>query len=294
MKLWLPSILLTFILSSCGMDFMYLFPYELNENSHFAQYDEDVGDTLQLDFDSLANPHFSYVNGSKYDPSYSIKNVFFEGDKGKKLDAWIMEPKTSSNGTSIFFLHGNAGHVVYMYQLALPFVERGYKVFLFDYSEFGFSEGKAKRKFILDDALYAFDYMQSREEFKNDQIVIYGQSLGGHLASVVGTIKQKHVDAMVIEGAFSSHKDIAADRVPFFGRIFVAEKYSGKDSIPNFDKPLLVIHSLDDKTVPFELGKKLYDHATEPKSFYQIDSCHICGPLLYPDSISMKIQNMLE
>jgi len=283
-----------FLLSSCGMNFLFLHPFELNEHSEFKQFKEESGDTLKLTFDEDAQPNFKFLGAAEYAPGYDINSVFFEGAKGNRLNAWIITPDGESNGTSLYFLHGNAGNIVYNYQLAIPFVKRGYKVFLMDYSEFGFSEGEAKRKIVLEDALKGFDYMKSRYEFEDENIVIYGQSLGGHLAAVVGTQKQDEIDALVVEGAFANHKDIAADRVPFLGRIFVAEQYSGTKHLPDYTKPLLVIHSISDATVPISQGRKLFESANEPKTFYQIDSMHVRGPLYYADSISFKIQSMLE
>ena len=107
-------------------------------------------------------------------------------------------------------------------------------------------------------------------------------------------LKKHEIDALVVEGAFANHKDIAADRVPILGRIFVAEQYSGTKHLPDYTKPLLVIHSISDATVPISQGRKLFESANEPKAFYQIDSMHVRGPLYYADSISFKIQSMLE
>lgn len=274
------------------MDGLFLHPFKLESTSEFKQYDASIDDTLHLTFDENNQPRFSYIGGTAYDPGCTIESVDFTSED-RKLNGWVMLPD-SSNGTSLFFTHGNAGNVVYNYQLMTPFVERGYRVFLWDYSEFGFSEGKATRKHVLKDAHAALDFMLQQEAFKGDRIVVYGQSLGGHLASVIGTQRQNDVDAVVVEGAFNSHKDIAADRVPVLGRIFVAEQYSGKKTIQDLEKPLLVIHSVRDKTIDYQYGVDLYKHANAPKSFYAIDSAHIRGPLYYTDSISNRIQKMLK
>lgn len=270
---------------------MFLFPYKLTEDSKFTQYEPEVADTLRLNFNAQADPNF-YMDSNDYQPGYTIRNTFFKsGDRN--LNAWIMVPD-SPNGTSLFFLHGNAGNVVYQYQLVEPYVERGYKVFLFDYSEFGFSDGEATRQNVLEDGRNAFRYMRQQEEFSGDNLIVYGQSLGGHLATVIGTEFQEEIDGVVTEGGFSSHKDIASDRVPILAHIFVKEMYSGRKVIGELQKPLLVVHSINDKTVPFSNGEKMFENATEPKSFYAIDSCHICGPLYYADSISFKMQEMLK
>lgn len=41
------------------------------------------------------------------------------------------------------------------------------------------------------------------------------------------------------------------------------------------------------------MGKKIYENANEPKRFYEIKKCHICGPRYYVEEIFEKIKNML-
>lgn len=288
---WFLLFSIAFIFGACAFNKLYLFPFELNEDSTFTQYDGAMNDTLRLRFNASADPEF-YFEDQNFQPGYSIRNTFFLSQE-RNLNAWIMTPD-SSNGISLFFLHGNAGNVVYNYQLTEPYLERGYKVFLFDYSEFGFSEGKATRKNVLADGQTALEFMKKQPEFEGDKILVYGQSLGGHLAAVLGTENQDAIDGVVMEGGFSSHKDIAADRIPILGRIFVKEMYSGKKTISELKKPLLIVHSINDGTVPYSNGAEMYRNATEPKTLYAIDSCHICGPLYYADSISARMQQMLK
>jgi alpha-beta hydrolase superfamily lysophospholipase len=283
---------LVIIVSSCSMNFLFLHPHNLNEDSTFQQYNGEKKDTMHLKFANHNEPNFYYESGINTDLGYSIESVNYPNSNKDTLNAWVIRPTGVYNGTTLFFLHGNTGHVVLNYQLATPFAERGFKVFLFDYSEFGFSQGKAKRKNVLIDANSSLDYLLSLDEFKDEKIIIYGQSLGGHLAPVIGKQNESKIDGVVLEGAFSSHDDIAGEKAGFIGKWFVGEKYSAKDSIPLIKKPVLVIHSIGDRTIPIEHGKRLYAAATEPKSFYQIDSTHILGPLYYADSIVARIERM--
>ena len=41
------------------------------------------------------------------------------------------------------------------------------------------------------------------------------------------------------------------------------------------------------------MGKKLFEHANQPKEFFEIKHYHICGPTYYADEISGKIKAML-
>jgi fermentation-respiration switch protein FrsA (DUF1100 family) len=144
------------------------------------------------------------------------------------------------------------------------------------------------------DAHSALDYVKSRTDLNSTKLVIYGQSLGGHLSAVVASHRQAEIDGLIVEGAFSSHKDIAGETAGILGKIFVSEKYSAVKSLKNFNKPLLIVHSTEDTIIPFKMGKKLFEKANAPKEFLDIRGCHICGPQLYADTISRRIIRMVK
>ena len=88
---------------------------------------------------------------------------------------------------------------------------------------------------------------------------------------------------------------MAAKKYGFLGRLLIAEKYSAVNYIKTYHKPLLSIHSAEDKTVPFDMGKKLFDNANEPKTFFELmKKCHLCGSVYYSDEISQRIKSMLN
>ena len=53
--------------------------------------------------------------------------------------------------------------------------------------------------------------------------------------------------------------------------------YDTSDYISGLECPLLVVHSPDDRTVPFKFGRKLYEGAHEPKQFLEIRGTHDSG-----------------
>ncbi|MBL4862167.1 MAG: alpha/beta fold hydrolase [Crocinitomicaceae bacterium] len=294
MKRLLLLTMLTAIICSCSFNSLFLYPYPLTSESTFKGYDEQKGDTLTLRFSHVGDPTFTHSDMRPVTFDYTIKNHFFTNSNNDSINGWMITSKGSNKGVTLFFLHGNTGNISYNYPLTTPFVERGYSVFIIDYSEFGFSHGKATRKNVILDANAGLNYLLSMDEIKNDKIIIYGQSLGGHLATVIAKQNEHKIDGLVIEGAFSSHHDIAAEEAGFLGRIFVKERYSAKDSIGLIQKPVLVIHSKEDETIPIEHGEALYAAATEPKDFYVIDQKHILGPLYYADSIVARIENLIK
>ena len=279
--------------SSCAFNGMFLHPFELNEDSSFKGYSDKYNDTIELSF--LGDqPVFNTLTGEKVKHNYTIESQNFIGSKGDTLNSWFLKPNENYNGKTIYFLHGNAGNVVFQYRLVEPFVKRGYQLFMIDYSGFGFSTGESTRSNVVQNGYDGMEHLLNMEDLQYEQLFIYGQSLGGHLASVVANKYEDQIDGLIVEGAFNSHKAVAATRIPILPWVFVKEMYSGKDSIQEFNKPFLSIHSEEDKTVKYKLGKKLYDKGNEPKWHYKIDSCHICGPLYYADSIIARMNKMTE
>jgi dipeptidyl aminopeptidase/acylaminoacyl peptidase len=289
------TIVLILLISSCALNKTFLHPWDITLDDTVSAYIPEVEDTLTLGFNDDYTPKVTNSSGEEEtDLSYTIESTFFENRSGDSLYAWLMKPKADYNGTTIYFLHGNAANLAYQIIFAAPFVEAGYQVFIFDYSGFGFSQGEPTRKAVKNDATDGLKYLLSREDIQYDHLLIYGQSLGGHLSVVIANENQDKIDGLITEGAFSSHSDIAADVVPVLGRIFTREMYSAEKNIVDFKKPILIIHSIEDERIPYEQGERLFELANEPKEFYSIDKRHIRGPLFYADSITAKMARMVQ
>lgn len=286
--------LLLLMLSNCAFNKMYLQPTVLSKEMKKIKFSLEQGDTGIVAFDRLYRPTFFDAKNDTLPLDYTIESVIFKSTSGNNLNGWMLKSKTIPAKATVLHFHGNAGFLLSQYQGMTALLKYGFQVFVFDYSGFGFSEGKATRDNVLLDGESALAYVKTCSDVKGKPFVIYGQSLGGHLSAVVATKHQADIDGLVIEGAFSSHKDIAATLAGFVGRMLVQEKYSAKKFIQDFHKPVLIIHSTEDETVPFKLGKKLFEVANEPKEFYEIHHPHIQGLSYYADSIAAKIHRMLQ
>ena len=95
----------------------------------------------------------------------------------------MLKPKNVTPTITLLHFHGNAGFLLSQYQAMTPLLKYGFQIFVFDYSGFGFSEGKATRTNVLIDGNSALTYVKSRDDIKNTKLVIYGQSLGGAFVS---------------------------------------------------------------------------------------------------------------
>lgn len=298
------SFLLVFILfSSCSFNRLFLRPGKLPPGTtRIRVVDRDSRDTTLIHFIGPDfEPQFLAVNQPNSKRSFIVESVLFKNTKGRMLNGWMIKPAGSETiHITLLHLHGNEGSLVSQYPAIVPLVKDGVQVFMFDYSGFGFSVGQATMQNIRADAEAALNYITSRADVKNTKVVIYGQSIGGHLAAVIAAENQTRIDGLVMEGAFSSPKDMAAYLVKktigvgFIGRALVRENYSANAALKNFYKPTLIIQSSEDEIVPFKMGQLLYNNANPPKAFYKIKGRHITGPRGYADSILTKIKAMLK
>lgn len=256
--------------------------------------DSTSGNTIlvRLDEDKLPVREDFFADGVSI--PFFIEGFLVDSASGSRLHAWEVAPKTDSNGVSVLFLHGNGGNILTNLGAGIALVKQGFKVTIVDYSGFGYSTGEATRDNVLKDAESAIDAFSRKAAANAEQRVLYGQSLGGHLAVVVAARHMGSLDALVIEGAFSSHKAIAAEHRGVFAKALVSEPYSASESIADYTKPLLVIHSKEDEVVPYAMGQALFAAANEPKAFLEIEKPHLAGLAFYTEQIAGSILGMLE
>lgn len=287
-------LLLLCLVSSCAFNKTFhhaqRLPYSIEKMPSFSIN----SDTTFIHYDKMNQEiSFSKPKNKIVNQNYSIKNLFFKSSSGNRLNGWFLTPKNTTPIATILHFHGSASNLLMQYESINPLIEYGFQVFTFDYSGYGYSEGKPTRKNALKDAYAALEFVINNHKKKETPLLIYGHSYGGYLASVVGSNQQNNIDGIVVEGAFSSHKEEAKFTAGFFGNLVKNEAIAHQEISKN-KKPLLIIHSTEDKRVPLKFGEKIFEHANHPKEFYEIDKAHILGLQYYSEEIANKIKAMLS
>jgi esterase/lipase len=265
------------------INFTNLKSYSIN-NKHFT-----------ISRDSIISSFDIFNDTIKVNKTFDIASMNFKSKSGNLLTGLLLTPnKNIREDLLILHFHGSGGNVLtYHLPMMQQLVEKGFQVFTFDYSGYGFSEGKATRKNVLEDAFSALYFIKNSQELKHKKIIIYGQSYGGYLASVVGSNSQNDIDGLIIEGAFYSHRKEAVHVAGFMANIVCDGIRAEKEIRKNF-KPILIIHSKEDKLVPIKFGRKLFEEANEPKYLFEIDKNHLAGLYFYQDTIALKIKNIFK
>jgi len=105
-----------------------------------------------------------------------------------------------------------------------------------------------------------------------DKIIIYGESLGTAVAIDLAS-KNKTI-GIILEGAFSSGKDMAKRIYPFMPLFFFSNIFDSLSKIKKVKVKKLFIHSKNDEIVPYDLARKLYESSPQPKIFVDIIGGH--------------------
>lgn len=203
-----------------------------------------------------------------------IEDCTFQTEDGVRLHGWFARALSEQNIEAeplrtLLFCHGNAGNITHRTANIAYLVQLGINVFIFDYRGYGKSEGKPDEQGLYADALAAYEYLLSRGDVDKEKIVFFGRSLGGAVAVDLAT--KRPCEKLIVESTFTSVKDMSKS---IFGALpvhyLVKTQFDSLSKIGTIQVPLLFIHGNRDTIVPFELGKRLFAAANEPKTFYEI------------------------
>ena len=221
----------------------------------------------------------------------------------EKFEAFFIEPK---NGNKIACLYVKAcespkytllfshGGTVDLGNLCNFFYTLGNRlncnIFSYDYSGFGESTGKPTEKNVYADAEAAYDVLITKYGLSDNQIILYGQSLGT-AASVYLSLKHE-VKGVVLHSPFLSiarifmpamhgseantrFYDSFAKYLSFkliFNLILIIILFTlSVDNIGKVTVKILIIHGTNDRVVPISHAQKLYKLCQNPVTPLWVD-----------------------
>jgi hypothetical protein len=196
-----------------------------------------------------------------------FEDAWFETPEGTKLHGWYVSHE--SPRAVLLFAHGNAGNLSHRYELLRSLRAMGISVMIFDYRGYGRSEGSPSEAGILADARAARRSLAKREGIGEQQIVLMGESLGGGV--MVDLAAKDGARALVLENTFTSLPEVASYHYPWLPvKLLMRTQLNSAVKIADYHGPLLQVHGDADTIIPFEIGRRLFEVANEPKQFVVI------------------------
>lgn len=192
-------------------------------------------------------------------------------EDGALVHGWFVENKPES--PVILVSHGNAGNISHRLDKLQIFRRAGASVLLYDYRGYGESQGSPSEQGTYLDAEAAYRWLTQIKGVPTRRIVLYGESLGSAVA--VELALRNRPAGLIIDSAFTSTVEMGQLVFPFLPvRWMVRFKYDSLAKIGKVACPVLVMHSPQDDIVPFEMGRRLYEAAPQPKSFFEMKGDH--------------------
>jgi fermentation-respiration switch protein FrsA (DUF1100 family) len=211
-----------------------------------------------------------YLVGTPADYGLKFEDVFFEAADGVRLHGWWV-PKAGA--PVLVWFHGNAGNISHRLEnLKLLWELVGVQVFIFDYREYGRSQGGICREGTFRDAAAAWHYVTHTRKIAATEIILFGRSLGTALATDLAV--QHPCRGLILESAFTNSGEMAKQLAPFLFDWRPKIPYDNLGKIDKVKVPVLIIHGAHDEIIPVDMGRRVFAAANSPKDLYIIPGAH--------------------
>jgi len=181
------------------------------------------------------------------------------------LIGWLYNQDLEKFKTILFF-HGNAGSLENRTYKLNHFKNLNLNFLIIAWRGFNGNKGKPNEMGLYEDAKSAIKWLNAKG-IKEKNIILYGESLGTGVA--VEVAQNKNYAGVILESPFTSMVNMGKKYYPFFPVSFLLkDKFESYKKINNIFVPVLIMHGKVDKIVPYDMGKKMYELANEPKFFH--------------------------
>lgn len=225
------------------------------------------------------------------DWGFNYEDVEVIAEDGTRLHGWLIEHPEAI--ATLLFLHGNAGNISHRGDSIAIFHRLGFEVMIIDYRGYGRSGGHPSEQGIYLDALAAWNDLVETRGRDPDNILVFGRSLGASVAADLAA--RVNPGALILESGFSSARDMARTLYPGLHHVLLVRyDFDAVARLAKVRSPVLVLHSRDDEIVPYDLGRRLFDAAPEPKGFVDLKGGHNQGFLLSQPAYEQAIASFIE
>ena len=180
----------------------------------------------------------------------TINNLYFETENPKGV---------------VYFLHGNAGNLSTWGNIAPFYLDLGYNVFITDYRGFGKSEGNiSDQNQLFSDAQLGYDFL--KKEFKEDQIIIVGYSIGTGIASYLASTNNPQ--KLILQAPYINLKYEMKSRFPFLPTFILKYPFENNLNLSKVKSPIFIFHGDKDYVISHENSLKLQSLLKEKDSVF--------------------------
>ena len=220
---------------------------------------------------------------------FNYDEIFIKVDEEIQLKSWLIRKDFKKFKTLVIF-HGNAGHLSNRIYKLNELYKLDINILLVSWRGFSGNKGSPTEDNLYTDAQAAIKWL-NEEGIGNNQIILYGESLGSGVAVEVG--RKNNFNSIILESPFTSIENSAKIYYPYLPvRLILKDRYDSISKIKMINTPILIMHGKKDDVVPFSMGKELFEKANSPKqSYFTPDDDHM---MEFNSSLLQKIKDFIE
>ncbi|MDF1880648.1 hypothetical protein JHD50_04905 [Sulfurimonas sp. MAG313] len=206
------------------------------------------------------------------------------------LEGILYEPLKASTKIILYFGGVQQDSVALVDKFArhyphMPFIS-------YNYRGYGKSEGKASQAKLFIDAMLIYDDLIVRYNYKPEDIILMGYSLGSGVASFLGS--QRQVKEIMLMAPYDSVHSVLKKRYPFSGIGWILkEKFPSIDFVPHINVPIHIYAGSDDKVVNIKHAKMLKNYVHNLAGFYEYGNLGH-NDILFNEDVVKHIKNILD
>ncbi len=235
------------------------------------------------------------------------ERITIRSDRGENLCGFFLPCGEKPAGRIAFLIHGyHSEHAEAAGMFLDYYHSRGFDLFCCDNTASGESGGHVIGFdcFECADCLKWLDYLIDRFGAEV-QIVLHGFSMGGATVLKMSDQVPENVRFIVSDSGFINAGDLLSARLSFMvkplrliNRVVAGYNIDDTDVRPNLSRtrtPILFVHGMDDRTVPFKTCPQLFELCPSEKDHLYVEGArHVESMYVSPAEYEAKLDRFIE
>jgi len=205
------------------------------------------------------------------------------------LEGILYEPASPSDKIILYFGGVQQDSVAIVEKFVnvypqMPFIS-------YNYRAYGKSGGRPSQSKLFSDAMAIYDDLIVRFDYRAENIILMGYSLGSGVASFLGS--QRQVKEILLMAPYDSVHALLKKRYPFSGIGWILkQKFPSIDFVPHIDVPIHIYASSDDEVVNIKHARMLQKYVNNLAGFYEYGNLSH-NEILFNEDVVKHIQEIL-
>lgn len=192
----------------------------------------------------------------EYKYNTPFKELHFSMSDGAHINGLLFYTAVKPKRGLLMYFHGNTRSVKGWSKYARDFSRYGYDVLMIDYRGYGKSFGKRTETNLKKDAEHIYHRMRFDHRYAENQIVVYGRSLGSGFATKLASVTRCKM--LILDAPYYSFSQLTNRFLPFLPvSIILRFKIRTDQWIKYVRCPVYIIHGTKDRLIPLSSSIRL-------------------------------------